>query len=47
MGRLVDGTWTTQWYTPDAEGRFVRGETAFRRRLTADGSSGFPPHPGR
>ncbi|MEP7126212.1 MAG: glutathione S-transferase family protein [Byssovorax sp.] len=47
MGRLVDGKWTTQWYTPDAEGRFVRGETAFRRRITADGSSGFPASRGR
>ena len=32
---------------PDAEGRFVRGETAFRRRITADGSSGFPAEAGR
>ncbi len=47
MGRLVDGKWTTQWYTPDAEGRFVRGETAFRDRITADGSSGYPPEAGR
>lgn len=47
MGRLVDGKWTTEWYTPDAEGRFVRGETAFRKRLTADGSSGFPVEAGR
>lgn len=47
MGRVVDGTWTTEWYTPDAEGRFVRGETAFRHHLSADGASGFPAEAGR
>ena len=47
MGRLVEGRWTTEWYQPDAKGRFVRGETAFRDRLTADGSSGFPAESGR
>lgn len=30
MGRLVDGQWTTQWYEPDAGGRFVRPPTRFR-----------------
>jgi glutathionyl-hydroquinone reductase len=47
MGQLVDGKWTTAWYEPDAQGRFVRGTTAFRDRLTADGSSRFPAAPGR
>jgi putative glutathione S-transferase len=47
MGRLVEGRWTTEWYQPDAKGRFVRGETAFRDRVTADGSSGFPAEAGR
>jgi putative glutathione S-transferase len=47
VGRLLDGTWTNEWYTPDAEGRFVRGQTAFRQRVTADGSSGFPAEAGR
>jgi putative glutathione S-transferase len=47
MGRMVDGTWTTEWYTPDEEGRFVRGETRFRDRVTADGSSPFRPEAGR
>jgi putative glutathione S-transferase len=47
MGRLVEGRWTTEWYTPDAKGRFVRGETSFRGRITADGSSGFPAAKGR
>ena len=30
MGRLIEGRWSTEWYTPDEKGRFVRGETAFR-----------------
>jgi glutathionyl-hydroquinone reductase len=47
MGRLIEGKWSTEWYTPDARGRFVRGETAFRSRVTADGSSGFPAEAGR
>ena len=47
MGRMIDGKWTTEWYTPDAQGRFVRGETVFRDRLSRDGSTGFPPVPGR
>ncbi len=34
MGMLVDGRWTTQWYQPDAAGRFVRPETRFRDQLT-------------
>ena len=41
MGRLIDGEWTTQWYTPDAKGRFVRQESKFRNQVTADGGSGF------
>ncbi|MEZ4300488.1 MAG: glutathione S-transferase family protein [Polyangiaceae bacterium] len=47
MGRLIEGKWSTEWYTPDARGRFVRGETQFRDRVTADGSSGFPAEAGR
>jgi putative glutathione S-transferase len=47
MGRLVEGQWTTEWYSPDARGRFVRGETKFRDRVTRDGSSGFPAEAGR
>src|SRR6185436_5694143 len=31
----------------DGEGCFVRQESAFRRRVTADGSSGFPAAAGR
>jgi putative glutathione S-transferase len=37
MGRLVDGQWTTEWYEPDAEGRFVRSQTRFRDWIRADG----------
>ncbi len=47
MGRLVDGRWTTEWYSPDARGRFVRGETQFRDRIAADGSTVFAPASGR
>lgn len=47
MGRLISGRWTTEWYSPDERGRFVRGETVFRDRVTADGSSGFRAEAGR
>ncbi|MFT3767444.1 MAG: glutathione S-transferase family protein [Minicystis sp.] len=47
MGRLVEGRWTTEWYKPDAAGRFVRESASFRDRITADGSSGFPAEAGR
>jgi putative glutathione S-transferase len=47
MGQLVEGKWSTAWYTPDEKGRFVRGQTSFRDRVTADGSSGFPAEAGR
>jgi putative glutathione S-transferase len=47
MGRLIEGRWTTEWYSPDEKGRFVRGETVFRDRVTADGSSGFAAEAGR
>ena len=44
MGRLVDGQWTTEWYQPDAEGRFVRPETSFRGWI---GDGPFAPVDGR
>jgi len=47
MGRLVEGKWTNEWYTPDEQGRFVRGKTSFRDRVSADGSSGYPAEAGR
>lgn len=48
MGLLVDGTWRNDWYdTERTGGAFERPSTAFRRWITADGSSGFPAEPGR
>lgn len=47
MGMLIDGVWTTQWYEPDKAGKFVREDSQFRDRVTADGSSGFPAVAGR
>jgi len=48
MGLLIDGRWdpTAQGITSES-GRFARKESAFRERVTADGSSGFPAMPGR
>jgi len=45
MGMLVNGEWTTKWYTPDEKGRFVRSTTSFREHLSADGR--FTPDRGR
>lgn len=45
MGRLIEGRWTTEWYAPDNEGRFVRPDTVFRRQIEADGR--FSPEAGR
>ncbi len=47
MGRLVDGKWSTQWYVPDSEGRFVRPETRFRARVSSEQGSAFTPQAGR
>jgi putative glutathione S-transferase len=48
MGLLVKGRWQDAWYdTGKTGGRFVRGETSFRDRVTADGSSGFRAESGR
>lgn len=47
MGHLVAGKWTTAPQPVDEDGRFARTETAFRDRITADGSSGFPAEAGR
>lgn len=35
MGHLVDGTWHTGWYEPDAQGAFQRPATRFRNRPPA------------
>src|ERR1044071_1574933 len=32
MGHLVDGTWHTGWYEPDAHGAFQRPAAQFRSR---------------
>src|SRR5690606_27085556 len=48
MGLLIDGVWHDQWYdTKKSGGRFVRSESAFRERVTPDGSSGHPAESGR
>jgi len=48
MGLLVEGKWRDDWYNTKATGgRFVRKDAAFRNRVTADGSSGFPAESGR
>ncbi|MGB5556941.1 MAG: glutathione S-transferase family protein [Paracoccaceae bacterium] len=41
MGKLIEGTWTTDWYdTTKHGGRFERPETSFRNWVTHDGSAG-------
>jgi putative glutathione S-transferase len=48
MGQLVNGQWMTgDIVTSDKEGSFVRKESIFRNRITADGSSGFKAEPNR
>jgi len=48
MGMLVDGEWKDVWYdTKSTGGAFKREDSAFRGRVTADGSSGFPAEAGR
>jgi putative glutathione S-transferase len=48
MGLLVKGEWHDQWYdTAKTGGAFIRQESAFRGRVTRDGSSGFKAEAGR
>ncbi len=48
MGLLKDGVWHDEWYdTASTGGRFVRQDSRFRHRVTADGSSGFKAEAGR
>lgn len=47
LGILVDGKWVSERQQEDGQGRFVRPETTFRDRITADGSSGYPAETGR
>lgn len=45
---MIEGRWQAgDVRTPGEGGRFVRRESAYRRRVTADGSSGFPAEAGR
>lgn len=46
MGMLVKGVWRDVGYDTKA-GEFLRNESVFRDRVTADGSSGFRAEPGR
>ncbi|MCA9407773.1 MAG: glutathione S-transferase C-terminal domain-containing protein, partial [Candidatus Omnitrophica bacterium] len=47
MGLLVNGQWTTDWYQPDINGKFVRPPTQFRQRLSTDGTTPFREEPNR
>lgn len=47
MGQLVDGEWHAGQVFASASGEFIRQRSRFRHRITADGSSGFGPEPGR
>lgn len=47
-GYLENGQWHPGWYdTRATQGEFVRTVAAFRNRVTADGSSGYPAEAGR
>lgn len=47
-GYLQDGQWHEGWYDTGAtQGEFVRTTSAFRHRITSDGSSGLPAEAGR
>ena len=39
MGKLVQGQWSEEWYACDDKGHFIRDDTMFRERVSADGSS--------
>ena len=46
-GHLKDGQWHEGWYdTGKTAGEFVRTNSRFRNRITADGSSGSLPNQG-
>ncbi len=49
MGVLIDGVWTDGTLPEETSqsGEFKRKESAFRNRITADGSSGFKAEAGR
>lgn len=48
MGMLVNGLWKDEWYdTKSTGGKFVRKESAFRNRLSADPNAEFAAEAGR
>src|SRR5262245_64560035 len=48
MGHLENGVWREGGRDARmVNGEFVRRDSQFRSRVTADGSSGFPAEPGR
>ena len=48
MGLLVDGVWRDNWYDTDSTGgRFVRSESQFRHRVSAERGARFAPEKGR
>jgi glutathionyl-hydroquinone reductase len=47
MGHLENGVWREGRETRTVNGEFVRRDSQFRARVTADGSSEFPAEPGR
>ncbi|MGB3507719.1 MAG: glutathione S-transferase family protein [Microcoleaceae cyanobacterium] len=47
LGLLVDGKWVSKREQEDSQGRFIRPQTTFRNKITADGSSGFKAEAGR
>jgi putative glutathione S-transferase len=47
LGMLIDGKWVSEREQEDQKGRFVRPDTTFRDRITADGSSEFKAESGR
>lgn len=47
MGKMIDGEWTTKWYSPDQKGRFQREATVFDDWVRRDGSTRYSPESGR
>jgi putative glutathione S-transferase len=48
MGQLIDGVWHSEWIDASRSGGvFLRPNSAFRDRVSADGSSGFAAEAGR
>ena len=47
LGILIDGKWISKREQEDSQGRFIRPNTTFRNKITADNSSGFKAETGR